>query len=195
MQASLNARRCTSQRGWLSQDAIKDYVQTAFEKGEYHFDWMHTMPATGEPVPVEITLACMSYAGNDVVVSYMHDIREYQHMIEEIEHRGHLLQTVNTAAGILLQTDTTYFELSLYRALAMMAQAANVKRVFVWEHVQQADQFYFNQIYEFADEDTDDFRRQDMRIYYEDEGSKRIEGRLLRGLTVSGNTGSLPRQQ
>jgi len=176
--------------GWLSNKMFENHMENAFEHGKTHFEWMHQIPSTGEEAPTEITIVRMDYGGEYVVASYLHDIREHRHMINEIESRGHLLQTVNTAAEILLQADPEYFELSLFRSINMMAQASGISRVFIWEHVYEDDNFYFNQIYEVTGEAAD-FHRTNRRVFYSDNEANEIESRLLKGLNVTGNTKDL----
>ena len=176
--------------GWLSNKMFEKNMEDAFEQGKIHFEWMHQIPSTGEEAPTEVTLVRMDYGGEYVVAGYMHDIKEHRYMLNEIESRGHLLQTVNTAAEILLQAEPEYFELSLFRSINMIAQASGIGRVFIWEHVSEDDNFYFNQIYEVMGEAAD-FQRTNRRVFYNDNETNEIESRLLRGLNVTGNTKDL----
>jgi len=176
--------------GQRSSEMAMEYHRRALEEGECQYEWTTKMPDTGELVPCEVRLIRMQYGDRYVVSGYFRDVREHRRMIQEIQHRGYLLYTVNNAANILLQSETHDFESALFRALSLMARAVDVERAFVWEYNSQDDTHYFNQIYEcFGDESF--FHKHNSRIYYEEE-SIGFESRLLRGLSISGKVKELP---
>lgn len=177
--------------GKRSATAMLDNTARALEEGEFEFEWLHRMPDTGEFIPTEIYMKRMNYDGRHVVAVYMRDIREHRRMINEIEHRGHLLYTVNAASNVLLQSDTEDFESALFRSLSMMARAVDVERIFVWEYEHNENKRRFNQIYEWVG-DLTIFQRQNKPIYYEDD-TVNFESRLLRGLFLTGLSRELPK--
>ena len=177
--------------GRASKELAYEHIQKAFDEGSCEIEWLFRMPNTNEPIPTEIALLRVQYNSEFAVAAYIRDVREHRRMIQEIEHRGHLLYTVNSAASILLQAEMDEFESSLFRSLSMMARAVDVERVFLWEYkMHDNNKRYFNQIYEWVGVATV-FGRQDHIIDYpEDIGG--IESRLLRGLCVSGTSKDLP---
>ena len=175
--------------GVRSSELFASNLKTAFTDGEIIFEWIHRMPETGELVPVEVRLIRILYDGKYVVASYLRDVREQRQMINEIEHRGHLLYTVNSAANILLQSEPKEFENSLMRSLSMMSKAVDVERVFIWEYKTDADENYFTQLYEWRG-DANNFKKQNILICLPENFSD-FETRLNRGLCISGNTRDL----
>ena len=176
--------------GQRSIEAHIENLRTALEVGELSFEWIHKMPGTGELVPTEVDFFKMDYDGKHVVAAYVRDVREHRRMIAEIEHRGHLLYTVNAASNVLLQSDTDEFDNALFRSLSMMARAVEVERIFVWEYLQSPNSRYFSQIYEWIGDATV-FQRQNMPIHFEND-TIGAESRLLRGLFLAGLSANLP---
>ncbi|MCL2840536.1 MAG: ATP-binding protein, partial [Defluviitaleaceae bacterium] len=175
--------------GQRSDELITTYRHRVLKEGQCRFEWTYRIPSTGELIPCEMTMVRINYHDKFVISGYMHDLREHRNLIEQIEHRGHLLYTVNSAANILLQAETEEFEGALFRSLSMMARAVNVGRIFVWAYHQNENNKYFTQIYEWMG-DLNTFQRQNKRIYnYKDAAG--IEAPLLRGLFVSGHANKL----
>ncbi|MCL1883933.1 MAG: ATP-binding protein [Defluviitaleaceae bacterium] len=178
--------------GQRSSEAAREYLERALEEGEFNFEWMHRMPDTGELVPAEVNFLRMNYDGRHVVTSYVRDVREQHRMIQEIEHRGHLLYTVSSAANILLQSEIDGFETALFRSLSMMARSVDVERVFVWEYCRNDEQRNFSQIYEWIGDATV-LERQNQPICFKND-SIGFESRLLRGLGITGHSSDLPKE-
>jgi len=175
--------------GRQSKELLREYIGKTLNEGHIELEWIHMNPETGELIPCEVTLVRMNYGREFVVAGYLRDVREHRNMIHEIEHRGHLLYTVNSAANILLQSEIDQFETALFRSLSMMARAVDVERIFVWEYLQNEKARFFNQTYEWVGDATI-FGRQNKKID-PPEGMGGMESRLFRGLAVSGMTGNL----
>jgi signal transduction histidine kinase len=108
-------------------------LKKAFEEGKYIFEWMAQMP-DGTPIPSEITLVRTSYGDNYVIACYLRDLREQKMMMKELDNRDKLLNTVNRAAAILLQSGTDEFENALLRSMGMIGEAVRVDRVYIWKN-------------------------------------------------------------
>ncbi len=78
--------------GKNSIDAMKQNHTEAFEKGSKHFEWF-LQDSEGELIPMEIFLIRSTLAGEDVVVSYVKDLRELK-ASEELVKEAELRNTV-----------------------------------------------------------------------------------------------------
>ncbi|MCL2185368.1 MAG: ATP-binding protein [Treponema sp.] len=137
--------------GRHSIKTIVNYVIETIEKGQVIFQWVHQMPS-GEPIPAEITLIRINF-GNDVfVAAYLRDLREQKKMIAEIEQRDMLLQTVNKAASLLLDSGISDFEDNLYKSMSMMARAVDADRAYIWKNIFYNDEMCSTQLYEWVED-------------------------------------------
>ncbi len=76
--------------GRNSKDAVWENHLEVLEKGFIHFEWLH-QDSTGEPIPVEVFLKRSRLAGEEVVVSYVKDLRELkasEELVKEAELRN-----------------------------------------------------------------------------------------------------------
>ena len=136
--------------GRHSMDTISLFVKETIEKGSLTFLWTHKL-LSGELFPVEITLVRVKL-GNDIyVAAYMRDLREQKKMLSEIEQRDMLLETVNQAASLLLDSDFSYFENNLFKSMAMMARAVETDRVYIWKNCLRDGEMFVSQIYEWLE--------------------------------------------
>jgi len=69
--------------GMLSGDKFGKQIDLAFREGYNRFDWMHRK-LNGEQIPCEVILVRVNYKGEDCVVGYSRDLREYNAMLDEI---------------------------------------------------------------------------------------------------------------
>ena len=65
--------------------------------------------------------------------------------------RNNLLNTVNNVASILLQADTDEFENALIRCLAMMGDAVNADRVYIWRNHTVDGRLHCTQLFEWSE--------------------------------------------
>ena len=136
--------------GELSTEKAQRLVREAFDSGGIVLEWMHQM-LDGTPVPTEIRLVRVKRGDEYIVNGYTRDLREYQKMMWEIEHKSTLLSTVNDVATILLRSETEDFETDLYQCMGMMADAVDVDRVYIWENHVEDEILYGTQLYEWSE--------------------------------------------
>jgi len=68
------------------------------------------------------------------------------------KHRDILLNTVNKAAGILLQAEVDEFENALLRCMGMLGEAVNADRVYIWRnHVGDNGKLHCTQLFEWSE--------------------------------------------
>jgi signal transduction histidine kinase/DNA-binding response OmpR family regulator len=71
--------------------------------------------------------------------------------MDENNHRDHMLQAINTVAAILLDSDISQFERSLYRCMGMMAAAVDADCVHLWKNNQYQGELCATKIYEWSE--------------------------------------------
>ncbi|MCL2381118.1 MAG: ATP-binding protein [Treponema sp.] len=140
--------------GQRSDEKAVTLVNTAFEEGYCIFDWMHQKPADGTPIPAEVTLVRAKYGSEDVIIGYTRDMREHNKMMETIKHRDNLLQTVNSAAGLLLNSYTNSFDKALHQSMHIIAAAVKVNCVYLWKNHSAGGELYCSQIFEWSPHKT-----------------------------------------
>ena len=134
--------------GQLSREKGLAHLATAFKEGRSVFEWMH-QKLDGTPIPSEITLVRIKYDDEYRVAGYGRDIRLYKKMMKEIEQRDTMLQTVNHAATILLQSEVDEFEENLHRCIGMLAELANSNRIQIWKNYFVDGKVQCSQIYQW----------------------------------------------
>ena len=135
--------------GRLSRDKVLEFLPRVFDKGRCVFEWMH-QTIDGTPLPSEITLVRVKFGNEYVAASYVRDLREYKQMMQEIEQRDRLLNTVNSAATILLQSETDEFENDVKKCMGMMGEAVGVDRVSLWKNDNRDDKLFCTRIHEWV---------------------------------------------
>ena len=134
--------------GQVSSMKAVMYLHRAFADGKCNFEWMH-QTLDGMPLPSEVTLVRVRFGDEDVVASYVRDLRQYKKMMKQIETRDHLLNTVNNAATILIQSDIDEFRNDLQRCMGVMGEAVGVDRVCIWKNNFRNNRMYCTQLYEW----------------------------------------------
>ncbi len=119
--------------GELSSEKGITYIQKAFETGNKSFSWMH-LTANGEEIPSESVFIRKVYKGEYILVGYIRDRREYTKMLQEIETRNRLMQTINNMSSILLKSETNTFENDMLHSMGDMIKAFDIDRVIIWKH-------------------------------------------------------------
>ena len=136
--------------GTLSSEKIVRYLNQAFEEGRSDTDWMH-ISSDGKPIPCKVTTIRVKLRGDDCVVAYINDQSEHNAMIDEIKRQDQLLHTVNSIAGILLQSTIEKFTEDMYLCMGMIAEAVDADRVYIWKNYFENGKLYCTQIYEWSE--------------------------------------------
>jgi PAS domain S-box-containing protein len=82
------------------------------------------------------------------VVGVSRDITEQKRMTEEIERRDFLVNTINQAANILLESDNDSFDANMLRCMEMVGTVVGVDRVSIWKNYLKDDKLHCSQILE-----------------------------------------------
>jgi signal transduction histidine kinase/CheY-like chemotaxis protein/PAS domain-containing protein/HPt (histidine-containing phosphotransfer) domain-containing protein len=138
--------------GRLSKDVINEHINTAFNEGYCCVEMMHKK-LDGEPVPCEITLVRVKHDDEFVVVAYMRDLRELKQMMKEVQQREDLLNTVNSAANVLLSgNDEKSFEAALLKSFELIGNCLDADRVQIWRNEEIDGELNFVYRYEWLSE-------------------------------------------
>jgi len=173
--------------GSFSREFAIEHLRKAFADGYHEFEWTHRT-LDGENFPTEVTLVRVWYDGEYVIAGYMRDVREEQRMIQEIKHRGSLLDTVNTAANILLQSEIDEFEDNIVRCLGMMAEAVDVDRACLWKNRVTGERTSCTRFYEWHNVIT---LEPSTDIYEYNKHLPEFENRLSKGLFINSKISDL----
>ena len=136
--------------GQPSKEAVFAYARKVFEDGRCVFEWVH-QALDGTLLPTEVTLVRVSYESEYIIAAYMRDMRGYRRMMQAVEHKNHLLNTVNGVADILLRAEVDEFKDALWRCMGMMAEKVDADRVSIWENRTIKDKLCCTQIYEWSE--------------------------------------------
>ena len=134
--------------GQLSVVKMKAIIEKAFAEGKCVYEWMHRMP-DGRLIPAESILVRVRYGEEYILASYTRDLSEYKEMMEEIERSSNLLNIVNNAANILLQSESGGFESDLYQCMGMIGEAVGADRVCMWKNHRIDGKLYCDLIYDW----------------------------------------------
>ena len=140
--------------GRRSDDKAVDLVCRTFEEGYSKFEWMHRMPSDGSLIPAEITLVRVEYKGDYVVLGYTHDLRKQEEMMQGINYRDNMLQTVNFVAINMLNTEEDLFSVVLNQSMNMIAEAVDVDCVYLWKNKVIDGELNCYQVFEWSENGT-----------------------------------------
>jgi signal transduction histidine kinase/DNA-binding response OmpR family regulator len=137
--------------GMRSSDKAMFHIKEALEDGKSVFEFMHNA-SDGTLIPCEMSLIRVSLQNDFYIMAYIKDLREYKAMIAEIDRQENLLFTVNSVAGILLQSNVEDFIDDMYNCMGMMAKAVDVHRVYIWKNYIENGELFCTQIYEWSED-------------------------------------------
>jgi len=138
--------------GRLSSDAAPEYIQSAFEKGSEHFEWMH-QTLQGEEIPCEITMRRVAYDGDYIIAAYLRDLRDQKRMTSDIEKRDQLLNVINRLAAILLAAaNEEQFGQFLEEGMEYIGKRLDADCVQIWPNERTDGALHFILKYKWASE-------------------------------------------
>ena len=134
--------------GRLSSEVLEMTLTKAFAEGKYVYEAMHRTP-DGRMIPVESILVRVRYGDDYVLACYTRDQSEYRELMSEISRGANLLNIVNGAANILLQSESNEFEQDLHRCMGMIGNAVNADRVCMWKNHKIDGRLYCDLLYDW----------------------------------------------
>ena len=72
--------------------------------------------------------------------------------ITEIRSQGNLLNTLNTMSALLLEPEIDKFQENVFDAARMLAEVAEVDRVYIWKNHTLGDELFCSQIFEWSED-------------------------------------------
>ncbi len=89
--------------GTPSAELIPQHLQKVFENGHNTFEWMH-VTASGEALPMEVSVIRTQHAGEDVAVVYYKDLREVKKNMERVQKAEQHVKDILNAAPYAINT-------------------------------------------------------------------------------------------
>jgi len=126
-------------------------LEKAFAEGRHVFEWMH-QTIDGQPIPTEITLIRVAYGDDFAIAAYTRDLREYKQMMNEIERKTNMLNTMNQVANLLFQSDIDVFQDILQQCMGMIGRAVSADRVCIWKNSTKDGKLYCTLVSEWVDD-------------------------------------------
>ena len=142
--------------GQRSDEKAVMLINKAFNDGYCVFEWMNRIPSEDNDklIPIEVTLVRTKYEHDDIVLGYTRDLREQNKMIKKIAYRDKLLNSVNRMAVLILNSDMDSFEKHLYEGIEIIADAAKVDCVYLWENHTVNGEIFCSQVFEWPSPKT-----------------------------------------
>jgi signal transduction histidine kinase/DNA-binding response OmpR family regulator len=180
--------------GTLTKDKTIEYFKKVLKAGWYRFEWMH-QKLNGEPIPCEVTLVRVKYKKDFIIVGYTRDLREEKKMLAEIHQRALLLDTVNSAATVLLSgNNLESFETLLLRSFDLVGHCLDVDRVQIWRNEMINDNMHFVLRYEWLSDFGKKCKPVPYGVHFPYAMKKNWEGKFLRGENINAPLRELPEE-
>ena len=154
--------------------------------------------------PMSRLSASVSEAGADGDSVYGRDrddeigelARKIREMINNINQRDKLLNTVNQATTLMIQANMDEFENALWESMGMMTKAVSADRMYIWKNHIKDEKLYCTQLYEWSVEaEPQQGNEYTVDILY-DENIPGWEEKFLNGQCVNGIVGEMsPEEQ
>ena len=180
--------------GTLTKDKTIEYFKKVLKDGWYRFEWMH-QKLNGEPIPCEVTLVRVKYKNDLIIVGYTRDLREEKKMLKEIQQRALLLDTVNSAATVLLSGNSLEsFETLLFRSFDLVGHCLDVDRVQIWRNEMINDNMHFVLRYEWLSDFGKKCKPVPYGVHFPYAMKKNWESKFLRGENINAPLCELPEE-
>jgi PAS domain S-box-containing protein len=178
--------------GKLTREKVFEVMQKALKEGYCRLEWMH-QKLDGEPLPCEVTLVRVKYKNGYSVIGYARDLREQKQMLNEIQQRTRLLNTVNVAAAILLDNEDMFaFESSLLKCFDLIGRCLDVDRVQIWRNEVLENELHYVLRYEWLSEYGKGRRSVPYGLHYPYSIRKEWLDMFLRGEFINAPLSKLP---
>jgi signal transduction histidine kinase/CheY-like chemotaxis protein/HPt (histidine-containing phosphotransfer) domain-containing protein len=126
------------------------------------------------------------YKNDFTVVGYMRDLREQKKMMEDIQQRARLLDTVNSAATILLSNNAKEsFEDSLLKSFELVGRCLDVDRVQIWRNEEIDGDLHFVLRYEWLSDYGKDCSTIPNGLHFSYSVKREWESKFLRGENIN----------
>jgi len=127
---------------------MRERIITAVQIGEVHFET--ELNLLGSLKTLSVDLRRIPYGGSFGIVGYLVDITGMLETERELQRRDRLLAAVNQAATILASGPA--FEEMLHDSMAVLAEAADLDRIYVWHNAEHNERKFYVVIHEWMSE-------------------------------------------
>ena len=180
--------------GRLTADIGTEVTKRTLEEGSCRFEWTY-QKFSGELVPCEVTCIRVMYKNNLTIVGYMRDLREEKKMLKMVQQRALLLDTVNSAATVLLSGNTLEsFDTLLLRSLELVGHCLDVDRVQIWRNELYNDGMHFVLRYEWLSDFGKKCKPVPYGVHFSYASKKEWESKFLRGENINAPLCELPQE-
>jgi len=130
----------------------REYLEIAYNEGTFKTEFIF-QTADGTPIPSAVTLVRVKYEDEYVVAGYTRDLREHKQMMDDIEKRDSLLNSINRVAVVLLAAaNEKNFEKSLLEGMELIGQCLNADCVQIWPNEMRDGVLHFALKYKWLSE-------------------------------------------
>jgi len=180
--------------GTPTKEKIIGCFNRVLKDGWCRFEWMH-QKLSGELIPCEITLVRGRYKKDFIIVGYTRDLREEKKMLKEIQQRALLLDTVNSAAAVLLSDNSLEsFETLLLRSFDLVGHCLDVDRVQIWRNEMVNNNMHFVLRYEWLSDFGKKCKPVPHGVHFPYAMKKNWESKFLRGENINAPLRELPEE-
>ena len=180
--------------GRPTADIGVEFTKRTLEEGSCRFEWTYKK-FNGELIPCEITCVRVVYKNELTIVGYMRDLREQKKMLKEIQQRALLLDTVNSAATVLLSGNTSEsFDTLLLRSFDLVGHCLDVDRVQIWRNEIINGSMHFVLRYEWLSEYGKKCIPIPYGVHFSYAEKRKWESKFLRGENINAPICELPEE-
>jgi len=128
--------------------SLQDRIKTTVREGEVHFETELNMLGSLRTLTVDFMR--IPYGDSFGIVGYLVDITDVLKTELELKRRDRLLAAVNHAAAILATGEA--FEGMLQDSMAVLAEAAGLDRIYVWQIVNDNGRKFYSAVHGWMNE-------------------------------------------
>jgi signal transduction histidine kinase/CheY-like chemotaxis protein len=178
--------------GRLSADIGTEITNKTLKEGSSCFEWIYRK-LNGEMIPCEITCVRVMYKNDLTIIGYMRDLREQKKMLKEIQQNSRLLDTVNSAATVLLSSNNEdAFETLLMKSFALVGRCLDLDRVQIWLNEMIEGDMHFVLRHEWLSEYGKACKPVPIGLHFPYSMKKEWESKFLRGENINAPLRELP---
>ena len=150
--------------GMPSVEKQKELFTRVINNGKTSVQWLFRR-LDGVQIPAETTVNRVISKAGDFFLVFIRDLREYTTMMEEIMHRGSLLNAVNSISTILLKSDPKNFEKDLGECMGLLARSMNVDHIHIWKNKIADGELWSELAYEWSGENNTESTKLKMPVF------------------------------